>query len=308
MAFPLRFFPDKTTFNFMRHRKIGFIFSAILIVATISLFFSRGLELGIDFTGGVLMDIRSEQAIDLSPLRTALAEGDFGEVSLQHLGEEREILVRVQSDGSEGQAELVAQIKDVVSGSVPDAEYRQIDYVGPSVGQELVRSGYMSLIVAFVAVLMYIWFRFEWQFGLGAVIALVHDAILTVGFFVLSGFDFGLTSIAAILTIIGYSINDSVVIYDRIRENMRRYKQRSLEDIINESINATLSRTLLTAGTTILAAGALVLFGGEVIKGFSAALLFGVVVGTYSSIYIAAPILIYLDARSVGFEESPVEG
>ena len=308
MAFPIRFFPEKTTFDFMRHKKIGFLISTILILATIGLFFSRGLALGIDFTGGVLMDIRSAEAIELSPLRDALTEGEFGEISLQHLGEEREILVRVQSDGEAGQAALVAQIKDVISGLITDAEYRQIDYVGPSVGQELVRSGYMSLLVAFVAVLMYIWFRFEWQFGLGAVIALVHDAILTLGFFMLSGFDFGLTSIAAILTIIGYSINDSVVIYDRIRENMRRYKQRSLEDIINESINATLSRTLLTAGTTILAAGALVLFGGEVIKGFSAALLFGVVVGTYSSVYIAAPVLIYLDARSVGFEESPVEG
>jgi preprotein translocase SecF subunit len=308
MVFPIRFFPEKTAFSFMRYRKIGFALSGLLIIAALTLVFSRGLALGIDFTGGVLMDIRSEKAIDLSPLRKALSEGGFGEVSLQHLGDEKEIMVRVQADEADDQSELVSQIKEVIEGSVADADYRQIDFVGPSVGDELMRSGYLSLLVAFVAVLLYIWMRFEWQFGLGAVLALIHDAILTLGFYAFSGFDFGLTSIAAILTIIGYSINDSVVIYDRIRETMRRYKQRPLEDIIDDSINSTLSRTILTAGTTALAALALVIFGGEVIKGFSAALLFGITVGTYSSVFIAAPILIYLDARSIAFEEPAVNG
>ncbi len=295
--FPIKFFPEKSNIGFMNIRKLGFAFSIILIIATAYLFFSKGLQLGIDFTGGILMDIKTEEVIDLSILRKELDKSEFGEVSLQYFGDEKEILIRIQATNSDEQAKIIASVKQklssVLSGKI---DFRKIDYVGPTVGKELVQSGYMSLIIAFVVILLYIWFRFEWQFGVGAIIALLHDVILTVGFFMVSGFDFGLTSVAAILTVVGYSINDSVVIYDRIRENMRRFKKKPLIEIINLSVNETLSRTIITAGTTVLAAGSLVLFGGEVIKGFSAALLFGVVAGTYSSIYIAAPILIYFDA------------
>jgi len=306
VTFPLRFFPANTRIPFMRWRWIWFFFSASLMIAVFALFFSRGLTLGIDFTGGMLMDIRSEQPVKLAPLRAALSGGEFGEVALQHFGDKHEILLRIQAREGENQAQKVEQVKEKLTSILGQGlDFRQIDYVGPSVGRELVEAGYMSVGLSVIAILFYVWFRFEWQFGLGAILALVHDATMMVGFYLVTGFEFGLTSIAAILTIVGYSINDSVVIYDRIRENMRRYKQMPLEELLNQSINETLSRTVLTAGTTALAALALVLFGGQTLLGFSSALLFGVVFGTYSSIYISAPVLLYLNLREVGGANSP---
>lgn len=301
MRFPLRFFPSNTKIPFMRMRWVAFAFSIGLMVAAFALFFTRGLTLGIDFTGGILMEVRAEKPVELAPVRAAFGKGDFGEVSLQHFGNEQELLLRIQAQEGEDQARKVEKVKRVLAESIEgELDFRKIDYVGPSVGKELVQSAYISISLAFLAIMIYVWFRFEWQFGLGGILALVHDATMMVGFYLVSGFDFNLTSVAAILTIVGYSINDSVVIYDRIRENMRKYKQMEMFELINISINETLSRTVLTAGTTALAALSLVMFGGESLLGFSAALLFGVLFGTYSSIYISAPVLLYFNLRDIG--------
>lgn len=301
MRFPLRFFPANSKIPFMRLRWLGFAFSIGLMMATIALFFTRGLTLGIDFTGGILMEVRAEMPVELAPLRSALGKGNFGEVSLQHFGDEKELLLRIQAQEGEDQAKKVEKVKQVLAEAIEgELDFRKIDYVGPSVGKELVESAYISVSLAFLAIMVYVWFRFEWQFGVGGILALVHDATMMLGFYLVTGFDFNLTSVAAILTIVGYSINDSVVIYDRIRENMRKYKQMEMAELLNISINETLSRTVLTAGTTALAALALVLFGGESLLGFSAALLFGVVFGTYSSIYVSAPVLLYFNLREIG--------
>lgn len=307
MRFPVRFFPENTRFPFMRLRWVWFMFSLSLMLATGVLFFTRGLTLGIDFTGGILMELRAEKPVELAPLREALASGKFGEVSLQHFGTEREVMIRIQAAEGEDQGKKVERIKETLKKALgQNVDFRKIDYVGPSVGKELVQTGYLSVGLAFLAIMLYVWFRFEWQFGLGGILALVHDATMMLGFFLVTGFDFSLTSVAAILTIVGYSINDSVVIYDRIRENMRKYKQMRMDELLDLSINETLSRTVLTASTTALAALALVLFGGEGLRGFSASLLFGILFGTYSSIYISAPVLLYLNLRGMGTAaESP---
>ncbi|MBN67340.1 MAG: protein translocase subunit SecF [Rickettsiales bacterium] len=301
----LRLVPQETAYDFIRLRWIGFVVSLLFMVATVGVIVQEGINFGIDFTGGILMEVRTPEPTTLQVFRDVLDRPEFGEVSLQHFGDDREVLIRIQTSDTEEQAALVEEAKDILEAEMPALEYRKIDYVGPTVGQELIQSGYLSLGVAFAAVLMYIWFRFEWQFGVGAVVALLHDAFIMVGFFALTRFDFGLTSIAAILTVIGYSINDSVVIYDRIRENLRKYKKMPLTEVLNRSINDTLSRTVMTGVTTILAAGALAVFGGEVLKGFSWALVFGVVVGTYSSVFVAAPILLYFGIRNEQDETAP---
>ncbi len=302
--FPLKLVPAGTNIDFIGKRWIGFALSMLLMAGTIGILVTEGLNLGIDFAGGILMEIRTQQPADLAELRRLLDKPELGEVSLQNFGDARDVLIRVEVSGEDQQAPLIAQIKELLDAQIGQIDYRKIDYVGPTVGEELIESGYISLTVAFVMVLLYIWFRFEWQFGLGAILALLHDAILMVGFYSFTRFDVGLTSVAAILTVIGYSINDSVVIYDRIRENMRKYKKMPMEELLNRSINDTLSRTIITAVTTILAAGALSVFGGEVIRGFSLALLFGVIVGTYSSVYVAAPVLLYFQLRAKPQEDS----
>ena len=300
---PLKLFSKKTSLNFMNKKWIGFALSIGLTLLSIGIIASKGLNLGIDFTGGILMEIRANQDVDLSPLRSELGKGGYGEITLQHFGTKRDVIIRIQTKGTDEQVEIIAAVKEQLKGVIEgEIDYRQIDYVGPTVGNELVEAGITATLLAMLVILGYIWFRFEWQFGLGAILALVHDAMMMIGFFAVTRFDFNLAALAAILTIIGYSINDSVVIFDRIRENMRKYKKMPVDELINVSINDTLSRTLLTAGTTILAAMCLALFGGEVIKGFSWSLVFGVLVGTYSSIYIAGPTLIYLNIRSANLD------
>lgn len=294
--FPITLIPDETKIDFIRFRWVGFCASILLIGVAVALLFTRGLNLGIDFAGGILLEIRTEQAADMAALRGQLASDAWGEVSLQTIGQ-RDVLIRVETSDEAEQAELVETIKQTLMAYDSTITFRKVDYVGPTIGRELVESGIIALIVAMAAMMLYIWFRFEWQFGLGGILALLHDTALMMGFYVISGFEFGLTSIAAILTVIGYSINDSVVIYDRIRENLRKYKKMPIKDVLNLSINETLSRTVVTGLTTMLAALALAIFGGEVISGFSYALFFGVIVGTYSSIYIAAPILLYFQIR-----------
>lgn len=298
----LRIFPHKTSFDFMGKRWLGFVFSIFLTVVSFGLLYGKGLNLGIDFTGGILMEISSEEKADLAKLRGILGGQGFGEVSLQNIGDVsagRDVMIRIQVSDKDDQAVIVNKVKILLAEQVSDKiDYRKIDYVGPTVGNELMESGTIAVILAFACIMLYVWFRFEWQYGVGAILALLHDSIMIMGFFSITQLEFGLTAVAAILTIVGYSINDSVVIYDRIRENMRRFKKMSIFDLLNLSINETLSRTVLTASTTLLAALALLIFGGEVIKAFSAAMVFGVIIGTYSSIYISAPALIYLNLRS----------
>lgn len=298
MRFPFRLIPDNTNIDFVKTRWIGFGMSIAMVLVTCVVLYQRGLNLGIDFAGGILMEIRTQEISDLTKLREALMIPGVGEVSLQSIGDDHDVLIRIETPEGEEQAALVQHAKELLNAAVPNIDYRKIDYVGPTVGAELIQSGFLALAIAMGAIMVYIWFRFEWQFGVGGVLALVHDSIQMVGFFAITRFDFSLTSIAAILTIVGYSINDSVVIYDRIRENMRKYKKMPFDELLNKSINDTLSRTIVTALTAALAALALALFGGEVIKGFSYSLVFGIFIGTYSSIYISAPVLIYLGIRS----------
>ncbi|MEQ1790476.1 MAG: protein translocase subunit SecF [Rickettsiales bacterium] len=298
----LTLFPHKPTIDFMGKRWLGFVFSIVLTFSSIGLLFTNGLNLGIDFTGGILMEIHTEKATDLSKLRGLLGKQNFGEVSLQNIGDIEsglDVMIRIQASETDDQSAIVKKVKILLAEQINNnIDYRKIDYVGPTVGKELMESGILAVLSAFFCIMLYVWFRFEWQYGVGAILALLHDSILIVGFFALTQLDFGLTAIAAILTIVGYSINDSVVIYDRIRENMRRFKKMPIFDLLNLSINETLSRTTLTAITTLLASIALLVFGGEVIRSFSAAMVFGVIAGTYSSIFISAPTLVYLNLRA----------
>jgi preprotein translocase subunit SecF len=306
MRFPLRFIPEKTSVNFISKRWWGFSISIALSLWAIGALLSQGLNLGIDFTGGVLMEVRTTQAADLGKMRAALPGSEFGEVALQNFGDDRDVMIRVTvAEGVEA-GQVVDHVKTALAERVGgELEYRKVDFVGPSVGDELVRGSIIAVVLSAIAIMLYVWFRFEWQFGVGALLALTHDAIMMMGFFAVTRYDFSLTAIAAILTVLGYSINDSVVIYDRMRENMRKYKKMPMGELINISINDTLSRTVMTSGTTMLASLSLAIFGGEVLRGFSVALVFGVVVGTYSSIFISAPALIYLKLRPEALQPAP---
>jgi len=292
----LRSFLADAKIDFMRPHKIALAASIICIIASFVVIFTKGINFGIDFSGGILMEVRTAEA-KTEQMRKILT-AQIKDVQIQNIGE-KDFLIRIAkpSDDKASQAEEVKKIQEILNLGFSDIEYRKVDYVGPQVGSELILKGFMALLMSLFFIMIYIWVRFDWQFGLGGIFALIHDAVLTVGFYALTGLEFNLTSIAAILTVIGYSINDSVVIYDRIRENLRKYKKIELSNLINSSINSTLSRTLLTSGATLLSLLALVLFGGEVLKSFSQAAFFGILVGTYSSIYISAPILLYFDPR-----------
>jgi preprotein translocase subunit SecF len=296
---PLRIVPDDTHFDFTRFRRISFPISAALSIVAIVLFFTHGLNLGIDFKGGTLLEVQAKSGnADIASMRSKLSTLGLGEVQLQEFGSGSKdvlnVLIRVaeQPGGDKAQQEAVQKVRTALGDSV---DYRRVEVLGPRVAGELLAYGMVGLMLAIVAILIYLWFRFEWQFALGAMIANVHDIVLTIGFMSLSQVDFDLTSIAALLTILGYSLNDTVVIYDRIREMLRRYKKMPMPQLLNESINSTLSRSIITHVTVTLALLALLLFGGHAIHSFTAVMMFGVVlVGTYTSIFIAAPILIYL--------------
>lgn len=288
--------PRDTHYNFMGKKWWAFSLSISLMLATFALLAVRGLNFGIDFTGGMVIEAWFKEAPQIAGIRQELQQVYEGEISLQHLGDTHTVLIRIgYTGGSEKeQADLIHTIKEQFAQNHPQGiEYRKIDYVGPRVGKELVRGGILSLILTLGGIMVYVWFRFAWQYGIGGVAALIHDTILTLGFYSLTQIEFNLSSVAAILTVIGYSINDSVVIFDRIRDNLRKYKKMPLEELLNESVNVTLSRTIMTSLTVVLAASALVFFGGDVIRSFSAGTLFGVLVGTYSTIYISVPVLIY---------------
>tara|TARA_B100000676_G_scaffold312473_1_gene386854 strand:+ start:2158 stop:3021 length:864 start_codon:yes stop_codon:yes gene_type:complete len=266
-----------------------------LVLLSFALFFGRGLNLGIDFLGGILLEVKTDGPADIADLRIKINDLNLGDTSLQEFGAKDTVLIRVQRQkgGDDAQKLAVDKIKEGLGSSV--IEYRRTEFVGPTVGAELKEAAIWAVLAAVGAILLYIWFRFEWQFGVGAVIALTHDVITTIGLFALLQLEFNVSTVAAVLTIAGYSINDTVVVYDRVRENLRRYKRLSLIELFNRSINETLARTVMTSVTTLLALLALFFFGGEVIRGFSIALIWGVFVGTYSSIALAVPLLVFLN-------------
>ncbi len=279
----------------MRFRRISFPVSAVLSIAAMLLFFFNGLNFGVDFVGGTLIEIQSKSGpADLAKMRAATGALGLGEIQLQQFGNPTDVLIRItqQAGGELAQQQAAQKVRDALG---TDVDFRRTEVVGPRVSTELLAYGMIGLLFAICAIFVYLWFRFEWQFALGAMIANVHDIVLTIGFMSISQVDFDLTSIAALLTILGYSLNDTVVIYDRIREMLRRYKKMPMPQLLNESINSTLSRSIITHVTVTLALLALLLFGGHAIHSFTAVMMFGVVlVGTYTSIFIAAPILIYL--------------
>src|SRR5471032_2908909 len=291
----------------MRFRRISFPISALMSILAISLYFFHGLNFGIDFKGGTLIEIQSKSGpADLAKMRSSLGALGLGEVQLQQFGPPEDVLIRIaeQPGGDAAQQDAVTKVRGALGDQV---DYRRVEVVGPRVSGELLSYGVVGLMLAILCILVYLWFRFEWQFALGAMIANVHDIVLTIGFMSVTQIDFDLTSIAALLTILGYSLNDTVVIYDRIREMLRRYKKMPMTDLLNTSINSTLSRSIITHVTVTLALFALLLFGGKAIHSFTATMMFGVVlVGTYTSIFIAAPLLIYLGVGlNRGGEDKP---
>ena len=286
----LRIIKSATNINFMRIKKLTLFVSTILFLLSLSLIFIKGLNLGIDFTGGTLIEVRFKENIDLNNLRTKMNKLNLGEIQLQTIGNENDIIFKVQ-DNKNKQIQTVQIIKESLSDQ--SVEYRRTEFVGPKVGSELVNAGIIAVIFSLIGILIYIWIRFQWNFALGAIIALIHDVILTLGFFSVLQLEFNLATVAAVLTIAGYSINDTVVIYDRVRDSMRKYKQITFDEVINISLNSTLTRTLMTSLTTLLALIALLTFGGIVISSFIIALIWGVLIGTYSSMYVASPILTY---------------
>jgi len=280
--------------DFMAWHKLGFALSLVLTLSSIGLFSTIGLNYGIDFIGGTLIEVRSSAGpADLGEMRQKLDALHLGEPSLQGFGPPTDVLIRLprQPGGDAAQERAVQQVRQALGTGV---EYRRVEVVGPSVGSELIRAGVIATVLALFAIAAYIWFRFEWQFGIGGMISTLHDVVTTVGLFALLQLEFNLTTLAAILTIAGYSVNDTVVIYDRIRESMRKYPRMPFRELINLALNETLSRTILTVSTVALAVLALLFLGGPVLRGFSIAMLWGVVVGTYSSLFIAAPVLYYV--------------
>lgn len=296
MVKPFRFIPDDTKIAFMRVARFGFYVSMVLCVMSVGLFFTMGLNYGIDFRGGTLIEIKTPGPANLADLRKRIGGLGLGDTELQEFGQVNDVLIRVQSQpgGPSAQQAAVEKVKTALPKGV---EYRRIEVVGPKVSGELARDGTIAVVVAIIGVLIYIWFRFEWQFAFGAVASLIHDVTLTIGLFSILRITFDLSIIAAILTIVGYSLNDTVVVYDRIRENLRKFRKMPITELLDRSVNETLTRTVTTSLTTVLVLLALFIFGGTVIRSFVAAMIFGVVIGTYSSIYIAAPVLIFFNLR-----------
>ncbi|MEO0635969.1 MAG: protein translocase subunit SecD [Pseudomonadota bacterium] len=298
---------DDTHIPFMPWRKIAFPASAVTVLLSAVMFVTVGLNLGIDFKGGTLFEVQSRAAVaDLADVRDRMNELNLGDVQVQEFGTPRDVLIRVepQEAGSNGEQSVVALVTNVLG---EDYEIRRQEAVGPTVSGELARAGTIAVVVALLAILVYIWLRFEWQFALGAIAATTHDVILTIGMFSLVGIEFGLASIAAILTIVGYSLNDTVVVYDRVRENLRRYKKMEIPELLDMSINQMLPRTILTSVTTLLALLALYTLGGEVLASFTFAMIFGVIIGTYSSIFMAAPLLILFNLRPGALSNDDVD-
>lgn len=297
MLKPIKFIKFDTHINFLSKIATFLTISIMLVILSIGTIFFKGLNFGIDFNGGTIIEVQKIIGnADVSEMRERLSSLDIGNTQLQEFGKETDLLIRVeQNSDQEGSQQAI--IKKITETIQSDYEIRRIEVVGPKVSGELIQKGITAVIASIVCVLIYIWFRFEWQFGVGAIVALIHDIVITIGVFSLFQLEFNLSIIAALLTIVGYSLNDTVVIYDRIREELRKYKKMPILELINQALNQTLSRTLMTSITTLIALLSLYLFGGEVIRGFTFAMIWGVLIGTYSSIFIASPVLIKLKVK-----------
>lgn len=303
-----RIVPDGTRINFMKGRHAGLIVSAVLSIASVILFFHPGLELGIDFSGGVVMEIQTPAPADFGKIRAALSAHGVRDPGVQRFGEATSVLIRLPAQAGEAATQQeVSRVRAAVEEAQPGAKIVRTDAVGASVSAELFRNGMLALGLSLAMILVYIWFRFEWQFAIGAVTTLILDLTKAIGFLALTRFEFDLVMVGALLTILGYSTNDKVVVYDRMRENLRKYKSMPLRQLIDLSINETLGRTLGTSMTVFLAALPLALFGGSTLSGFAWVMLFGIIVGTSSSIFIAAPILLFLGENRLRRDMAPVE-
>lgn len=299
----LKLVPDNSAFDFLRQLKITTSVSVLLVLASIGLFFVNGLNLGIDFRGGILLEARSEAPVDIADVRADLNQLALGDISIQAFGTERDVLIRVQRQDGDEKAQIVA-IQRITAALGEGFDVRRTEFVGPTIGAELAEKGMLAVGCALLAIMIYIWFRFEWQFSIAAITALSHDVLSTVGLFALLRFEFNLATVAAILTIAGYSINDTVVVFDRVRENLRKYKTWDQNKILNKSLNETLSRTVMTSVTTSLALLAIIIFGGAVLRDFALAMLWGVTIGTYSSIFVAVGLISRFDLKRSDDEDT----
>lgn len=298
---------DNFSFDFMGKRKLALMLSLILIAVSVAAIAMRGLNLGIDFTGGTLVEVGYTDSVELESVRQALTDGGYGDAIVQHFGTTKDVLIRLPvADNDDDKAKLSNNVLDSLAATGAP-EMRRVEFVGPQVGDELRDKGGLAMLYALLGILIYVWLRFEIRFSAGSIAALVHDVILVVGFFAITQIEFDLTVLAALLAVIGYSLNDTIVVFDRIRENFRRLRKATSEGVINTSINQTLSRTLMTSITTLLVLAALFIFGGEVIHSFSIALIVGVIVGTYSSIYVASSALLALNVSKEDLMQAEVE-
>ena len=292
-----------TNIDFMKTTKLSFILSGLMVVLSCVCIAVKGFNYGIDFSGGILIEVASPQVVDLEKVREQLSHINVGEINLQTIGENgKEFVVRAQAESLDEKAQMVA-VNEIKSTLGSDYEYKRVELVGPQVGGELKKAGVIASVIAIFAISAYIWMRFEWQFALGAMIGLIHDMVVTAGLLSLFGFDFSLTTVAALLTLAGYSVNDTVVNYDRIRENLQKFKKMKQTDLLNKSINDILSRTILTGLTTLFAAAALFIWGGDALRSFSFTIMWGVIIGTYSSIYVSGTFLNLFDLRAAQDEK-----
>lgn len=308
---PLKLVPDNTNIAFLKYRTVAMALSIGLIVASIALCFINGFNLGVDFAGGQSVRVSFQQPVDAVKLREQIEALGVGETTIQRFGNDRDVAIRTPVPESSDPAaadRAATAIKDTIEKNYPGANVGSVQSVSPKVSQELFRTGGTSLALAMLAIALYIWFRFEWQFGVGALFALFHDVALTLGFFALTQLEFDLNVVAAILTIIGYSLNDTIVVYDRIRENMRKYRKMSMEELLNLSINETLSRTVATSLSIGLVLTVLLVLGPDVMFGFVAAMLLGIVIGTFSSVYVSAAILLWLRLKPDSFLPAEAKG
>ncbi|HWM31364.1 MAG TPA: protein translocase subunit SecF [Methyloceanibacter sp.] len=300
----IQFIPPDTKIDFVGYRTITWVISALLTVIPIFLVWHHGLNMGIDFQGGTLIEIQTKQSpADLAEIRSKVGHLGLGEVQIQEFGAANAVLIRIASQPTEQeQQQSIAKVKEALGEEV---EYRRVEIVGPTISGELIAGGTLAVVVAMIGILIYVWFRFEWQFGVAAIASLVHDITATIGLYAILQLEFNVSSIAAILTIIGYSLNDKVVIFDRVRENLRKYKRMPLVELLDLSINETLSRSVLTHVTTFLAMLPFLFFGGEAIYGFALAMIFGIVITTYSSIFVASPMQLILGVKRDAFSVAP---
>ena len=297
----------KLNIDFMGKRRLAIILSGVLLAIALTALITRGLNFGIDFTGGTLLEVGYPQAVELEPIRAILADSGFDGAQVQHFGSSRDVLVRIAPQADKESAQLSDEVVAGLQQQNASVEMRRVEFVGPQVGEELTEQGALAMIYALIGILIYIMVRFQWRFAPGAVIALVHDVLIIIGVFALFQFDFDLTVLAALLAVIGYSLNDTIVVFDRIRENFRKMRKGTAVEIVNTSLNQTISRTLMTSITTLLVLTSLFVFGGEVIHSFSLALILGVVVGTYSSIYVASTATLALGVSKSDLMPAKVE-